>query len=52
MIDGYAHCGLSKYRPVEDVLDVMRSAGVDRAVLCQPLLFHKYGVVGLEFRAT
>ncbi len=37
MIDGYAHCGLSKYRPVEDVLAVMRSAGVDRAVLCQHL---------------
>ena len=28
MIDGYSHCGLSKYRPVEDVLAVMRSAGL------------------------
>jgi L-fuconolactonase len=37
MIDGYSHCGLSKYRPVEDVLAVMQSAGVDRAVLCQHL---------------
>lgn len=37
MIDGYSHCGLSKYRPVEDVLAVMRTAGVDRAVLCQHL---------------
>ena len=37
MIDAYSHCGLSKYRPVEDVLAVMRSAGVDRAVLCQHL---------------
>ncbi|MGI8979706.1 MAG: amidohydrolase family protein [Pirellulaceae bacterium] len=37
MIDGYSHCGLSKYRAVEDVLTVMRSAGVDRAVLCQHL---------------
>lgn len=37
MIDGYAHCGLSKYRPVEDVLAAMRSAGVGRAVLCQHL---------------
>ena len=37
MIDGYSHCGLSKYRPVEDVLAVMQSAGVGRAVLCQHL---------------
>ena len=37
MIDGYSHCGLSKYRPVEDVLAVMHSASVDRAVLCQHL---------------
>ena len=37
MIDGYTHCGLSKYRPMEDVLAVMRSAGLDRAVLCQHL---------------
>lgn len=36
-IDGYTHCGLSKYRPVEDVLAVMRSAAMDRAVLCQHL---------------
>lgn len=36
-IDGYSHCGISKYRPVEDVLAVMRAAGVDRAVLCQHL---------------
>ena len=37
MIDGYTHCGLSKYRPVADVLAVMRSVGLDRAVLCQHL---------------
>lgn len=37
MIDGYCHCGLSKYRPVEDVLAVMKSAGIERAVLCQHL---------------
>lgn len=37
IIDGYAHCGISKYRPVEDVLAMMQSAGVDRAVLCQHL---------------
>lgn len=37
LIDGYSHCGISKYRPVEDVLEVMRAAGVERAVLCQHL---------------
>jgi predicted TIM-barrel fold metal-dependent hydrolase len=37
LIDGYTHCGLSKYRPVEDVLAAMQSAGVTRAVLCQHL---------------
>ena len=37
MIDGYSHCGISKYLPVEDVLGTMRTAGVDRAVLCQHL---------------
>lgn len=36
-IDGYSHCGVSKYRPVEDVLAVMRGASVERAVLCQHL---------------
>ncbi len=36
-IDGYAHCGISKYLPVGDVLAVLRQAGIDRAVLCQHL---------------
>ncbi|MBL8851803.1 MAG: amidohydrolase [Planctomycetaceae bacterium] len=36
-IDGYSHCGISKYRPVEEVWAVMRSAGVSQAVLCQHL---------------
>ena len=37
VIDGYSHCGISKYVPVEDVLETMRAAGVARAVLCQHL---------------
>lgn len=37
MIDAYCHCGISKYRPVEDVLGAIRKAGVERAVLCQHL---------------
>jgi predicted TIM-barrel fold metal-dependent hydrolase len=36
-IDGYCHCGISKYRPVDVVLGVMNKHAVDRAVLCQHL---------------
>lgn len=34
-IDAYCHCGISKYRPVEDVHALMASLGVERAVLVQ-----------------
>ena len=37
IIDNYTHCGLSKYRPIEDVEAVMKCAGVSRAVLAQHL---------------
>lgn len=37
IIDAYAHCGISKYFPVEVVLATMEEAGVDRTVLCQHL---------------
>lgn len=37
VIDGYCHCGLSKYRPVEDVVSTMERHGVSRAVLVQHL---------------
>lgn len=37
IIDGYTHCGLSKYEPIERVREVMESAGVARAVLVQHL---------------
>jgi L-fuconolactonase len=37
IIDAYAHCGLSKYEPIEKVRDAMASAGVSRAVLVQHL---------------
>jgi L-fuconolactonase len=36
-IDGYSHCGISKYLPVDAVLRVMEQAGVERAVLVQHL---------------
>jgi predicted TIM-barrel fold metal-dependent hydrolase len=35
VVDGYCHCGISKYLPVEDVVAVMSGAGVARAVLVQ-----------------
>lgn len=37
MIDAYAHCGISRYLPVEDLRAVMQESGVERAVLCQHL---------------
>lgn len=37
VIDGYTHCGLSKYEPIERVSEVMAAAGVSRAVLVQHL---------------
>lgn len=37
MIDAYAHCGTTRYLPVEKVLQVMDAADVERAVLCQHL---------------
>lgn len=37
IVDAYSHCGLSKYRPVENVQDIMRRNGVARAVLVQHL---------------
>ncbi len=36
-IDAYAHCGLSKYKPLPGVEQAMRRANVDRAVLVQHL---------------
>jgi L-fuconolactonase len=37
IVDGYSHCGISKYQPVEVLLDVMSKTGVGRALLCQHL---------------
>ena len=36
-VDAYAHCGLSKYKPLADVEAAMLRAGVDQAVLIQHL---------------
>lgn len=35
MIDGYCHCGLSKFLPVEDVDAMLKAVGIERAVLVQ-----------------
>jgi len=37
LVDAYAHCGLSKYEPIERVRATMAAAGVSRAVLVQHL---------------
>jgi L-fuconolactonase len=37
IVDAYAHCGLSKYEPIEKVRAVMAAGGVSRAVLVQHL---------------
>lgn len=37
IVDSYAHVGLKKYRPIEHLVEQMEQAGVDRAVLVQPL---------------
>jgi predicted TIM-barrel fold metal-dependent hydrolase len=37
LIDAYCHCGISKYKTIEDVVAVHRALGVDRAVLVQHL---------------
>lgn len=35
IVDAYAHCGKSKYLPVEQVLATMKDVGIARTVLCQ-----------------
>jgi len=37
VIDSYSHCGTEKFEPLEQVLEAMDGAGVDRAVLVQHL---------------
>jgi L-fuconolactonase len=37
IVDAYTHCGIHKYHPIEQLTDVMKAAGVSRAVLVQHL---------------
>jgi hypothetical protein len=46
-IDGYCHCGISKYQPVDVVLGVMNKYAVDR-VLCDSLAAHEIVPQGAE----
>lgn len=37
IVDAYTHCGLRKYKPIENIREVMRQASITRAVLVQHL---------------
>ena len=37
LIDGYTHCGLRKYEPIEVLREVLAAAGVSRALIVQHL---------------
>lgn len=37
IIDAYTHCGVEKFRPIEDVRAMMEANGISRAVLAQHL---------------
>lgn len=46
IVDAYLHCGLKKYRLIEEVRRTMRRAGVARGVLVQHLGEYDNGYVG------
>lgn len=46
IVDAYTHCGLSKYKPIEDVRRTMQAAGVERAVLVQHIGEFDNGYIG------
>lgn len=35
IIDAYAHCGIRKYKPYEDLDAAMRAGGISKCVICQ-----------------
>lgn len=37
VIDGWAHCGIRRFRPIEEVLSFLEAVGIDQAVIVQPL---------------
>lgn len=36
-VDGWAHCGIRRFRPIEDVLRFLDDVGIEQAVIVQPL---------------
>ena len=51
IIDAYAHCGLSKYRPIEEVRQIMARFGVARAVLVQHMGEYDNSYIGAIVKA-
>ncbi len=35
IIDAYAHCGIRKYKPYEELDAAMKAGGVSKCVICQ-----------------
>jgi len=50
-VDGYAHCGLDKYLPVEALDGALRASDVSAAVLCQHLGQFDNGYIAALIRA-
>lgn len=46
IIDAYTHCGMFKYKPIQDVQAVMKKAQVDKAVLVQHLAEYDNSYIG------
>lgn len=51
IIDGYCHCGLRKFRPIEDLTRVMQRFEVNRAVLVQHMGNYDNGYIEQIVRA-
>jgi predicted TIM-barrel fold metal-dependent hydrolase len=37
VIDGWAHCGIRRFRPIDDVMRFLDRVGIEQAVIVQPL---------------
>ncbi|MBI2841967.1 MAG: amidohydrolase [Armatimonadetes bacterium] len=52
IIDGYLHCGLRKFKPIEDVQNVLSDVAVARAVIVQHLDEYDNSYIGGIIRAN
>ncbi len=50
IVDGYAHAGMAKYRPIPELLTAMRASDVSRAVLVQHLKEYDNAYIGGAIR--